>query len=102
MCDERRSLSALADQELESALRESAEARVVSWWRQGQMDERWSYEDLLAQLAEAAGLGPLNVGPVVTVSTYEPIDFSVLWERVRSASQASNGLHRAAASRNEG
>lgn len=144
---ERRSLSGQADREIESAVRGSAGAVVVSWWRHpksvvdsgtatwwigelpgsvvevycestpeaaakrffdrkrhpGHFDQRWSYDELLAQLTEAAQFGPLNVGPVVKVSAYEPVDFSGLWERVRSSSRASNyGLHRTAASRSEG
>ena len=49
----------------------------------GHMDERWSYEDLLAQLTEAARRGPLNVGPVVKVNGQEHIDFRDLWEHVK-------------------
>jgi len=54
----------------------------------GHMDERWSNEGLVAQLREAAQLGPLNVGALVTVNSENPVDFSVLWKRIQSASQS--------------
>ena len=52
------------------------------------MDERWSYEELLAQLTAAARLGPLNIGYLVRVNAHEPVDFDGLWGRVQSASRA--------------
>jgi hypothetical protein len=127
---ERRSLSIQADRELENAVRGSAGAIVMSWWRHpksaadsgtpsswlgalrgsvievhcestpeaaakrffdrkrhpGHLDHSWSYDELLAQLTEAAQLGPLHVGPVIKVNTYEPVDFSNLWRACSVAS----------------
>ncbi len=131
---DRRSLSTRADQQLESAVRETPYAIVVSWWRHpashadsgtpigwlrelrgslvevycecapkvaverfsrrqrhpGHMDERWSRKDLLAQITEAAAFGPLNVGALVKVDAEKPVDFGVLWERVKSSLQGPN------------
>jgi hypothetical protein len=87
----------------ESTPRAAAERFLSRKRHPGHMDERWAYEELLAQLTEAARLGPLNVGPLVSVNAYEPVDFGGLWERVQNASRASNyGLHGTAASRSEG
>lgn len=128
----RRSLSHRADRELESAVRESPQAIVVSWWKHrhstsdsgtptawlrdlrgtlvevycestpkaaaerflgrkrhpGHLDDLRSYEELLAQLTEATRLGPLNVGRLVSVNTYAPVDFGELWKRVLGVSRA--------------
>jgi shikimate kinase len=50
------------------------------------MDQRWSNESLLAQIADAARLGPLNVGALVRVNSETAVDFGELWNRVESAS----------------
>jgi hypothetical protein len=66
---------------------EAAAARFRSRRRHpGHMDDRWSNKRLLIQLTEAAQLGPLNIGTLVSVNAEEPIDFGVLWKRVQSAS----------------
>jgi|SRR5215831_6472702 len=52
----------------------------------GHMDERWLQASLVAQFAEAAKLGPLNIGALIRVDTEQPVDFAVLWNRIESES----------------
>jgi glucokinase len=53
----------------------------------GHLDGRWSKEELLAQMTDAARLGPLQIGALVQVDTGGPIDFAALWEQVQRASR---------------
>jgi hypothetical protein len=72
----------------ESTAEAAAERFLLRKRHRGHVDTRWTYDELLAQLTEAARLGPLDLGPVVKVDTYAPIDFARLWERVQNLCEA--------------